>query len=251
MTLVVSFIGSPCSGKSTLSSLLYGMLKLRGVSAEHVPEYAKQLVWSGDLEVLNNQWYVSHKQYEMIRGLEGKVDVIVVDGSLLNCLYYNQCNEDNTSNVEKTKDCILDWTNRSHNLFFFVERGEFEYQQAGRIENELQSAQVEKYLRLVMQQYQFPFVTCRSNLDDLQRVLSLVLERLNVHGQGKVKNVVRTSRGFQQDAHGLGELSRTTLAGAKGDLGDKVVDRECYSHGTQATPACLYEEDTSVSATDH
>lgn len=39
--MLISFIGSPCSGKTTTASLVFSNLKNTGVAAEYVPEYAR------------------------------------------------------------------------------------------------------------------------------------------------------------------------------------------------------------------
>lgn len=39
--MLVSFIGSPCSGKTTTASAVFAQLKDTGVSSEYIPEYAR------------------------------------------------------------------------------------------------------------------------------------------------------------------------------------------------------------------
>lgn len=56
MTLYVNLYGGPGTGKSTGASYIFSKLKLAGVEAELVTEYAKDLVWEAQKakEILNS-----------------------------------------------------------------------------------------------------------------------------------------------------------------------------------------------------
>lgn len=168
MTKVINFVGAPSSGKTTLCSLMFGYLKLAGQSVEYIPEYAKQLVWTGRTELLNNQYYVSHRQYELMKSMEGKVDIIVTDGSLVNGMYYNRYNPNNTSNVEKTEDCIKEWVSEFDNIWLFVERKNFPYETAGRIQTEQEAVHVNAELRRIMKGLGYQYKDCTSSYDGAQ-----------------------------------------------------------------------------------
>jgi len=174
MTLVINFIGAPSSGKTTLCSLLFGHLKLKGVKVEYVPEFAKQLVWMQEFDLLNNQYYVTKKQYELLKCMVGQVDIVVTDSSLANGLYYNRYNVNNTSNVKKTEHHIIEWMSEFENMFIFVEKGNFPYEQVGRVENEEQAKHVEKELKNILDGYNIKYMTCVSSLDTLDTLMTMV-----------------------------------------------------------------------------
>ena len=174
MTIIINFVGAPSSGKTTLCSLLFGCLKLSGMSVEYVPEYAKQLVWTEQFELLNNQHYVSKKQYDLFKSMLGKVDIVVTDGSLAHGLYYNRYNQDNTSNVEKTEMQILKWMREFDNMFFFVERQGFDYEQVGRVQTEKEAEHVNSTLQTILKKHQFEYKNCVSSLDDLEDIKEIV-----------------------------------------------------------------------------
>ena len=44
-TLIVNLYGGPGCGKSTGAAYLFSKLKMAGVDAEYVPEFAKDKVW--------------------------------------------------------------------------------------------------------------------------------------------------------------------------------------------------------------
>lgn len=91
MSLVVNLYGGPGTGKSTNAALIFGKLKLAGVSAELVPEYAKGAVWEGRHKVLSHQPYVIGKQTWWIERCLDQVEVVVTDSPIL--LAYIYANE--------------------------------------------------------------------------------------------------------------------------------------------------------------
>lgn len=149
-TWVLGCLGGPNSGKSTLAAELFVHMKKEGYRVEFLQEYAKKLVWEKDWDTLNNQYHVSHKYYKTIQAMDGKVDFIILDSSLLNGLWYNRNNKDNTSNVEKTQEMILKWYYQFNNINFFIHRGSYEYQVEGRKESEQESKIIDKELQQIL-----------------------------------------------------------------------------------------------------
>lgn len=86
--LVVNLFGAPGSGKSTGAAYVFSKLKMEGVNAELVTEFAKDKVWEGNKEALGNQAYLFGEQYYRIARLVGKVDVAVTDSPLLLSNFY-------------------------------------------------------------------------------------------------------------------------------------------------------------------
>lgn len=85
---VINLFAGPGAGKSTLAAGLFHELKLSGVNAELVGEFAKDLTWEGRHGTLQNQLYVLGKQYHRLERLRGQVDVVVIDSPLLlGCVY--------------------------------------------------------------------------------------------------------------------------------------------------------------------
>ena len=88
--LVVNLYGGPGSGKSTTAAGVFSKLKIKGINAELVTEYAKDKVWDKHFSILDNQIYIFGKQYHKLFRLIDQVDVVVTDSPLLLSIIYNQ-----------------------------------------------------------------------------------------------------------------------------------------------------------------
>lgn len=87
--ILVNLFGSPGTGKSTGAAYIFSQLKMRGINAELVTEFAKDKVWEESKAVFNNQAYIFGKQYFRISRCADKVDVVITDSPLLLSVIYN------------------------------------------------------------------------------------------------------------------------------------------------------------------
>jgi hypothetical protein len=87
--ILVNLFGAPGAGKSTGAAYIFSQLKMRGVNAELVTEFAKDKVWEESKAVFNNQAYIFGKQYFRISRCADKVDVVITDSPLLLSVVYN------------------------------------------------------------------------------------------------------------------------------------------------------------------
>jgi len=167
-TYVINILGGPGIGKTTLSALIFAKLKMHENKyiVEYVQEYAKQLVWTKNFDILNNQHYVTQYQYKLLKQINGEVDFIVTDGPLCQGLYYNMHNKDNISNVDKTEKFILDSHAEFHNINLFLKRGAFEFETQGRLQNEEESKEIDIILKHLLKQNGIDFTEIDQNSDD-------------------------------------------------------------------------------------
>ena len=75
--LIVNLFGVPGAGKSTGAAYIFAKLKMLGINAELITEFAKDKVWENNTEVFKNQAYLFGKQSYRISRCKDKVDVIV------------------------------------------------------------------------------------------------------------------------------------------------------------------------------
>lgn len=179
MTTIINFIAGPGVGKSVMTSLVFAKLKIMGYNVEIVPEYAKQLVWTEELELLNNQYHVSYYQNKLLSALVNKTDIVVTDGCLLHGLVYNMINPFNTSDKDKTKNAILAWFNTFKNVNLFLERNpDIEYQQEGRIQNREEAFHVDNLLKFQLFDNKIDHKCFRSSEDNIPDMLKYIEEKL-------------------------------------------------------------------------
>ena len=131
-TLYVNLFGAPGVGKSTTAAGTFALLKLKGVNAELVTEYAKDIVWEGSFSKLENQLYIFGKQYQRLFRLRDKVDVVITDSPILLSTIY-----DNTDGPE-LKNLVLATHKQMNTLNFFINRVK-EYNPKGRMQTEEES----------------------------------------------------------------------------------------------------------------
>jgi tRNA uridine 5-carbamoylmethylation protein Kti12 len=137
MALIVNQYGGPGRGKSTTAYKLIGMLKANNYKAELVVESAKEASYTNSLHKLQDQVYLIAKHNNDLRILENQVDIIVTDGSLLNCLAY--CTEDQKIEKALAKELY----SRFNNIGFIVPRKE-NYMKYGRSQTREEAVELDK-----------------------------------------------------------------------------------------------------------
>lgn len=143
--VVVNLFGAPGAGKSTGAAYVFSKLKMLGVNAELVTEYAKDKVWEENDAVFKNQAYIFGKQYFRISRLYGKVDVVVTDSPLLLSSFYNTCE----LLGEEFNSLVCNVFNSYSNINMFIDRVK-EYNEAGRFQSEKDSDLVARSLGLFL-----------------------------------------------------------------------------------------------------
>jgi hypothetical protein len=178
-SFVVNFISGPSVGKSLMSALVYAELKTLGYTTEYVQEYAKTLVWLKDFERLNDQYYVTKKQYEMIKALYtvDAIEYVVVDSSLWLGMYYNRVNKDNVSNVKKTDEMIKEKMKEFRNIYIVLERDpSIKYESHGRIQTYSESLIVDKELIVMLKELGVEYKIFKSNRESVKDIIEYIKE---------------------------------------------------------------------------
>lgn len=167
MTLVVNLFAGPGAGKSTLAAGLFSNLKLAGVRAELVTEYAKDLVWRENLKDLDNQLYVFAKQHHRVFKLLNKVEVVVTDSPLKLSLFYG---EDTTGTF---KALVAEEVDSMDNLDVWVERVK-PYEATGRLQSEREAREICEALKSTVS----PLYTVTGDKEGLNSLTGIVLRIL-------------------------------------------------------------------------
>lgn len=171
MTLVVNLYAGPGTGKSSTMAEVFAKLKWAGVNAEMAPEFAKEKVWEGSLEMLNNQIYVFGKQLHTIRRVLGKVDVVITDSPLLLSILYGRKEGDEFLSLVAKKNRELD---RLNVLLARVKK----YNPSGRLQTEDEARGLDGEIRDILVGYGEDFVSLPACPDSSMTIFHMVMERL-------------------------------------------------------------------------
>ena len=174
--IVVNLFGAPGAGKSTGAAYIYSKLKMHGINAELVTEYAKDKTWENNDEVFKNQAYIFGKQYFRLSRLEGKVDVVITDAPILNSAFYNE-----SSVLGKDFNRVVRHTFDSYsNMNYFILRDK-PYNPAGRSQTREQSDQMAYAFKRKLSSCGVSYRQIQGNECDYDKVISDVLK--TVKGQ--------------------------------------------------------------------
>lgn len=116
--LVVNLFGVPGAGKSTGAAYIFSKLKLAGINAELITEFAKDKVWEENSVIFqpDNQAYIFGKQFYRMNRCKDKVDVIVTDSPLLLSSFYNSSEILGESFNKMVYNCFYSFNNKTYLL---------------------------------------------------------------------------------------------------------------------------------------
>lgn len=171
--LVVNLFGAPGAGKSTGAAYIFSKLKMAGINAELVTEFAKDKVWEESKAVFENQAYIFGKQYFRISRLCGKVDVVVTDSPLLNSVFYNS---DDLLGKE-LDSLVVKVFNSYENENFFIRRRK-EYNPIGRFQTEEESDIVADGLIKFLEEHQIQSEIVPGSIDGYNLIVKKIIEKL-------------------------------------------------------------------------
>ena len=176
-TKVINILGAPSVGKSTIASLVFAELKMLHYSAEIIHEYAKQLIYQGKFDELDNQYNVTFNQYHLVKCIENKVEYIVTDSPLILGCVYNKYHVGNVSNISKTEKMILEKNAEFENIYIYIERNpDFPYETAGRIHSSNESDTIGSLLKKVLQENNIVYKSFVSDRNSIPDILEWILK---------------------------------------------------------------------------
>lgn len=130
----INFFGGPGSGKSTMASTIFSLLKKQGVNVELVTEVAKELSYEKRTNLLEYQDYILARQIRKMTIPYGHVDAIVTDSPILMSHVYAG---------DSYPECFHRWVDHAYGCFenidIFLERV-VPFQKEGRHHNEEEAA---------------------------------------------------------------------------------------------------------------
>ena len=173
--IVVNLIGAPGAGKSTGAAYIFSQLKMAGINAEYISEFAKDKTWGEDFLSLQCQEYVFGKQSMRLFRVKDKVDVVITDSPLILSILYNK------SEVlgQSFNQTVLNVFNSYNNIIYFVNRTK-PYNPSGRNQTQEESDQIAKDIENFLNQNNIPFQSIDGCKKDYDEVVSDILRRNGV-----------------------------------------------------------------------
>lgn len=168
--IVVNLFGVPSAGKSTGAAYIFSQLKMAGVNAELVTEFAKDKVWENNAEVFKNQAYLFGKQSYKLSRCRDKVDVIVTDSPLPLSILYN-------SDVVLGEDfnhTVMNVFNSYENMNYLLTRTK-PYNPIGRIQTEEESDALKQPLVDLLVGRDIPYIECDGSIEGYRKVIDDLL----------------------------------------------------------------------------
>lgn len=173
MTKVISFLAGPGCGKSTTSAGLFYEMKMAGINAEWVPEYAKKWAWQKKAITPLDQAFLFGKQSQSESCLYGKVDYIVADSSLYLAPMYEEFYAGKSLVLQSVKDFYKyahdNYEVEHHNILLTRYKP---YNPKGRYETEKTANEIDAFLRDKLKQWEVPFTELAC--DDRARVSTIM-----------------------------------------------------------------------------
>lgn len=166
---VINLFGQPGAGKSTGAAYIFSQLKLRGINAELVTEFAKDKVYEETKEVFNNQIYIFGKQYFRMSRIAKKVDVIITDSPLLLSSFYTS----GESYDKELNDLVLKVFNSFNNFNFFIKRIK-EYNPSGRFQTEDESDKIAIQMQDFLRGRNIPYKVETGDIEGYNNILKLL-----------------------------------------------------------------------------
>ena len=171
--ILVNLYGPPGAGKSSGAAHIFSELKMAGVNAELVTEFAKDKVYEQSKKVFENQAYIFGKQYFRITRCKDDVDVIVTDSPLPLSIIYNN----DPILGESFNQVVRDVQNSFDNMNYFVFRVK-KYNPKGRFQTEKESDKLSQEILDFMSAEGISFCPINGDREGYDKVVADILKRL-------------------------------------------------------------------------
>lgn len=150
---VINFFGAPGSGKSTVASGLFNLMKVNGKSVELVTEYAKQMVWSRQHpDHFSNQLYITAKQNnKQLHLVAHNIEYCITDSPIiLGSMYVPEDYHEHFLPLLEEVFCSY------NNINIFLKRTT-PYDPIGRNQTEEESRQIDQRILQMLDDHDLPY----------------------------------------------------------------------------------------------
>ena len=179
---VISILGSPGTGKSTLAAGLFYQMKLNHFNVELVTEYAKDLTWEDRVNILQeDQLYILAQQHRRFYRLIDKVDYIITDSPLILGLLYFDPEKMQVYSEHLFRGMVHSIFNKYPNLNIFLTRNkEAKYQHDGRFQSFDEAVKIDEELETLIKFYKIPHIKVEVVPHTLEKVTNIIEETCDI-----------------------------------------------------------------------
>lgn len=165
------------SGKSTGSAYIFSRLKLAGINAELITEFAKDKVWEENTEVFkpDNQCYLFGKQFYKMSRCRDKVDVIITDSPLPLSIFYNK----SETLGEEFNKTVMNCFNSFDNVSYLLLRDK-PYNSKGRLQTEAESNALKEPLINLLKSRNINHYIVRGNIEEYNKIADFIIKNISV-----------------------------------------------------------------------
>lgn len=168
--VVINLFGVPGSGKSTGAAYIFSQLKMKGINAELITEFAKDKVWENNEEVFKNQAYLFGKQSFKMSRCRDKVDCIIIDSPLPLSILYNR----DTVLGEDFNKTIMNVFNSYSNWNYLLLRTK-PYNPIGRLQTEKESDALKEPMVELLKSRDIPYLEISGDTDGYNKIIDDVI----------------------------------------------------------------------------
>jgi len=177
--LVVNLFGVPSAGKSTGAAYIFSKLKMAGINAELVTEFAKDEVWNRSVEPFNCQEYMFGNQSYRLSRLKNNVDVVVTDSPLPLTILYNN----NPILGKSFETTVMNVFNSYQNLNILLNRVK-KYNPVGRLQTEEESNALKEPVIHLLKTFDIDYLVYDGSEEDYDKIVE------------EIKNILRNNLSY-------------------------------------------------------
>lgn len=243
-TLIVNLYGGPGTGKSTGAAYIFSKLKMAGVDAEYVTEFAKDKVWEGSQEAFKCQFYITGKQAFRISRCYGKVEVIVTDSPIMLGKIY----ADRIGRPALGVACVEEsqrYTANSANVMLTRVKP---YNPNGRNQTETEARVIDDDIRNMLREYGMSYIEVTGDKEGYDKVYKMILDAVETTRRKAADTPIRgvTKNGIYR--HFKGKYYLVLDCADHSETGERmVVYRHLYGNGG----LCVRPVSMFLSEVDH
>ena len=204
--LVINLIGGPGCGKSTTMAGVFYWLKKHMVNCEMATEYAKDKVWEEDYRAMDDQLYIIGKQFHRISRLIDKVDIVIMDTSLLSSIIYDKNHSD------ALKQLCIEAFEKFNNMVFFIERDDISYETSGRRENSDKALEIDKAYKELMEELHISY-KCLHNENSVETIIEELRNQGYINENDEYAEKAKNQLGFKAIIYNLQEVKYSMKIG--------------------------------------